>query len=174
MQGLGSMMGKFKFGMAVMAAGMLAITLSLPAQTQHPRQDHPAPQRQSAPRQDAPRPPRQQYPVYRNNQPPAASWRQPRSQPTYSRPGAQYPRSYSEGHSRTVARPPASSRPAYTRPSAPNSAYAQGRPQEHAVPHPPSQVDRRPQAPASNYEAAQRRDVPRPPAPGQNHQPAYT
>ena len=143
---------------------MLAIPLSLPAslsaQAQHPKQDRPAPQRQSAPHREAPSPPRQAYPAYRNNQRPAGTSQQPRSQPTYSRPGSPYPRGYSEGQSRTVARPHS-----YTRPSAPSSTYSQKQSQERAVPHPPSQIERRPQAPTSNYDGAQRREVPRPPAP---------
>lgn len=171
--GLGNMTGKSKFGMAGVAGAMLAITLSLPARAQQPKQDHPAPQRQSAPRRETPRPPRQQAPAFRNNQRPAESWQQPRSTPNYSRHGAQYPRNYSEGQSRTVARPPAYSRPAYGRPSAPNSAYAQEHAQQRPVPHPPSQMERRPQAPNSGYQAPSRRDVPRPPAPGQNRQPAF-
>ncbi len=165
------MTGKFKFGMAVVAGGM-AITLSLssPAQAQHPKQDHPAPQKQSA--RGAPQSPRQQYPAFRNGQGSTASRQPQRQQPAYSRPEARYPRSYSEGQPGTIARPPAYSRPAYTRPSAPTSAYAQGHPQQQTVPRPPSQIERRPQEPSSNYR--QRRDVPRPPAPGQNRQPAYT
>ena len=155
-----------------MAGAMLAIPLSLPAflsaQAQHPKQDRPAPQRQSAPHREAPSPPRQAYPAYRNNQRPGGTWQQPRSQPTYSRPGSPYPRGYSEGQSRTVARPPA-----YNRPSAPTSTYSQEGSQRRAVPHPPSQSERRPQAPGPNYDGAQRREVPRPTAPGQSRQPVF-
>src|SRR5579864_711906 len=130
------MTGKFKFGMAGVAGLMLAIPLSLPAslsaQTQHPKQDRSAPQRQSAPHREAPSPPRQTYPAYRNNQRSAGSWQQPH--PTYSRPGSPYPRGYSEQQSRTVTRPPV-----YARPNTPTSTYS--RPQGGAVPHPPSQIE---------------------------------
>src|SRR5947209_10933175 len=167
------MTGKFKFGMAGMAGAILAIPLSLPAslsaQAQHPKQDRPAPQRQSAPHREAPSPPRQAYPAYRNNQRPAGTSQQPRSQPTYSRPGSPYPRGYSEGQSRTVARPHS-----YTRPSAPTSTYSQERSQERPVPHPPSQIERRPPAPTSHYVWAPRRRGTRAPTPGQQLQPVGT
>src|SRR5438105_4562236 len=104
------MTGKFKFGMAGMAGAMLAIPLSLPAslsaQAQHPKQDRSAPQRQSGSPREAARPPQREYPVVRNNQRPTGPYRQQRPQPTYSRPGSQYPRGYSERQSRTVTRPP--------------------------------------------------------------------
>src|SRR5215470_9716950 len=148
------MTGNFNFGMAAIAAGMLAITVSLsvPAQAQHPKQDHPAPQRQSNPRGEVPRPPRQDR-AFRNTQRPTATWQPQRQQPRYTRPGG------SSAYSRRV----------YTRPSAPSSAYAQERP----VPYPPSQIERRPQAPNSSYQGPPRREVPRPPAPGQSRQPAF-
>ncbi len=169
--------GKQKVGM-VATSVMLALTLSIPVQAQHPKHDQSSSQRQSAPRRESSHPSRQERSFGRqSSRPPKEYGGRMQSRPSYPRqtqpsypPSSRrsYPQTRSQERpggypqSRPVARPPMS--------GAPNRAVSPYSQDRYAAPRrqvarPPSQIERR-QNPS--YANGQGREVPRPPTAAQN------
>ena len=147
---------RFENGIATTASFLLAVGLSLPAQGQHPKQEQRREQQATQQRQEAPRPPRQERSFGRAERP-QQRYGARQAGPAYTPRNAGNPPAYSQG--RQVARPPEYDRPG-NRPSSPTTFSGQGSQPRREVPRPPARGEERT---AQRVEQPQR-EVAQPPA----------